>query len=93
MSVIRKFDAGPKPEFQMVNTVKDVLKRVKAGRVKSLGIVVHETDGTFWTGACGASPEDLSTVHLLGMLRFLEEDLIRLAHNEPNPLSQCEDCE
>lgn len=86
MTVVRKLSAGARPEFKMVNTVKDVLKRVKAGKVVSLAIVVHQADGTFWRGACAAKPEDLSTVHLLGMMRFLEEDLIRIAHNEPNPI-------
>lgn len=88
MSGVSKFSTGPLAVHKLPNTVKDLMKRVRRGQVKSIVLVVVRTDGTFWTGAAAADGEKLDFVHMLGTLRFLEEDLIRQAYNEPSPLEE-----
>lgn len=88
MNNVRKWSAGPKPIYRLTNTVKDLHRRVSKGQVKSIAIVVVQADGTFWTATAAADGGDVDAVHILGTLRFLEEDLIRLVHGEPSPLEQ-----
>lgn len=62
--------------YALVNTAKDVLKRIRAGKVHTLAVVVIQSDGTFWTGCVGREPDSADNVNVIGSLRFLEHDII-----------------